>query len=156
MKKIIYSIASDGGFPKNGSVFRKKIKTHIISGSKLYFSTADVHNEYYLMYGANKKNIVKYPFTSIYNNDILKVPIVNSEKEIIRKNLGIKEEKVILSVGQFIHRKGYDVLLKACKELDNNIGVYIIGGEPTEEYSQIKRELKLDNVYFIGFKNKLI
>lgn len=64
------------------------------------------------------------------------------------------EEKIILSVGQFIFRKGYDILLQASKDLDKSIGIYIVGGEPTDEYKSLREELGLQNVHFIGFQSQ--
>jgi glycosyltransferase involved in cell wall biosynthesis len=154
MKDIPYSIVSDGGFPKGGKGFKEVFKKHILKGASFYFSTASVHDKYYSMYGAKSENIVRYPFTSLKNDDILKKPLERAEKEKYKKNLGMKEEKIILSIGQFIHRKGYDILLKASKKLGENVGVYIIGGTPTEEYLKIIDELKINNVHFEGFKTK--
>lgn len=68
--------------------------------------------------------------------------------------LGIQEKQVVISVGQFIPRKGFEVLMKAVSHLSKNIGFYIIGGEPTEKYLQIKKELNLENIHFVGFKAK--
>lgn len=63
-------------------------------------------------------------------------------------------KKIAISVGQFIHRKGFDVLLRAWAECDKEYELYIIGAEPTAEYIELKKELGLDNVHFEGFKTK--
>lgn len=151
-KKMDYFLESEGGFAKDGKGFKEKIKKHIMSGAKLYFSTTPIGDEYFLMYGATKDKLVKYPFTSIYEKDILKQVLSEEEKRILRKELSIQEEKVIITVGQFIPRKGFDILLKACEKLSKNIGIYLIGGIPTDEYILMKEQLKLDNVHFVGFK----
>lgn len=75
-------------------------------------------------------------------------------RELTKNKLNISEKKMVISVGQFIYRKGFDILLEACKELDNNIGIYIIGGEPTEEYLNLKEKFELSNVHFVGFMTK--
>ena len=152
-KKIDYFLESEGGFAKDGKGFKEKIKKHIMSGAKLYFSTTPVGDEYFLMYGATKDKLVKYPFTSIYEKDILKkVPSVE-EKMVLRHELKMQEEKIIISVGRFIPLKGFDVLLRAFAGLDNYAGLYIVGGDnPTDEYVQIINELKIKNVHFIPFK----
>ena len=152
--KISYSIESDGAFPKNGKGLKERLKSYILKGADIYFSTSKIHDEYYLMYGAKNDKIVRYPFTSIRNNDILKKPLEQSEKDKIRNRLGIKEDKVVLSVGQFIYRKGYDVLIKASSKLGKSIGVYIIGGTPTKEYLGLKNKLEVTNVHFGSFKTK--
>ena len=67
----------------------------------------------------------------------------------------MREEKIILSVGQYVYRKGYDILIKAVEQLDDHtIGCYIIGGNPTEEYIQMVKKNNLTNIHFIEFKLK--
>lgn len=152
-KKIDYFLESEGGFAKDGKGFKEKIKKHIMSGAKLYFSTTPIGDEYFLTYGATKDKLVKYPFTSIYEKDILKKAPSVEEKIVLRNKLKMQEEKIIISVGRFIPLKGFDVLLRAFSGLDNNAGLYIVGGEkPTDEYVQIINELKIKNVHFIPFK----
>lgn len=152
-KKIDYFLESEGGFAKDGKGFKEKIKKHIMSGAKLYFSTTLLGDEYFLMYGATKDKLVKYPFTSIYEKDILKKVLDTEEKMALRHELKMQEEKIIISVGRFIPLKGFDVLLRAFAGLDNNVGLYIVGGDkPTDEYVQIINELKIKNVHFIPFK----
>lgn len=154
IKKIPYIIESDGGFAGSGQGMKEAIKKWLLSGAKLYFSTGKTHDDYYLTYGAKKSELVRYPFSSLYDTDILEKPVTMQEKVLLRKKLGIIENKIILSVGQFIHRKGYDILFKALCQLDYSIGCYIIGGKPTEEYIQMVKEYNLTNVHFIDFKLK--
>ncbi len=66
----------------------------------------------------------------------------------------MSESKILLSVGRFIHCKGYDILLEAAKSIPSDIGIYIVGGEPTEEYLKYVNKYGLQNVHFIGFKDK--
>lgn len=63
-------------------------------------------------------------------------------------------KKVVLAVGQFVPRKGYDVLLRAWKQCDQDNELWIIGGNAPDDYVNLKNELKLSNVYFMGFKCK--
>ena len=35
-----------------------------------------------------------------------------------------------------------------------DVGIYIVGGEPTEDYLQMRASLGLDNVHFVGFQKK--
>lgn len=151
MKSIPYRIEGDGGFAKGGKGLKERIKKHFISGAVGYFSTSAAHDKYYLTYGADKTKIYRYPFTSISQSYIenAQKPF---DKEKIKKQLGIKEEIVVLTVGRFIYGKGFDVLLKASKGFPNNIGFYYVGGEPTEEYQQLVSDLELENTYFVGFK----
>lgn len=154
MKKIPYWLESDGGFAKNGKGFKEEIKKFFIKDAQGYFSTAQEHDRYYMQYGARPDRIWRYPFTSIYRKDILDTPISTEQKMQLRKDLGIIENNVIIAVGQFIPRKGFDVLINAMALLPEDIGCYIIGGEPTEEYLRQVAELNLRNVHFVGFKTK--
>jgi glycosyltransferase involved in cell wall biosynthesis len=154
MKRMPYIIEGDGAFAKNTKGLKEIIKKYLLTGAKAYFSTSKSHDEYYLTYGAIKENIYRYPFTSIKKADILLHQTTYQEKIKLRNELLINEEKVVLSVGQFVHRKGYDVLLQACNTIDKSVGVYIIGGEPTNEYKATKFNMDLTNVYFLGFKSR--
>lgn len=153
-RKLPYIIESDGGFAGSGQGVKEGIKRWLLSGANLYFSTAIEHDKYYLTYGAKSEEIIRYPFTSLHRDDILTKPVTGIEKAALREKLGMTEEKIILSVGQFIHRKGYDILFKALCKLDSSIGCYIIGGKPTDEYVQMIKEFNLINVHFIDFKLK--
>lgn len=110
-------------------------------------------------HGASITNTYIYPFSSLPEKEIDKGIRSKEDKEQLRKELGIREERVIVSVGQYIFRKGFDTLLKALSNERNNVGVYIIGGkEPTQEYINIIKERRLKNVHFVDFqkKNELI
>lgn len=85
------------------------------------------------------------------NSDILQKPLSVEE---IKRELGIKEDKVVLSVGRFIHTKGFDILPEAASNISRDVGIYIVGGEPTVEYLKIKAKYELRNVKFAGFKPK--
>lgn len=153
-KKIPYSLESDGAFKGCGNGIRERLKRYVISGAKECYSTNCSNDEYFEYYGAKKENIKRYPFTSLYEKDILKQVLSVEEKLQLRNELNITEEKVILSVGQFIYRKGFDLMLNALKDIDKNVGVYIVGGKATEEYLQLKEQNGLTNVHFVGFKIK--
>lgn len=153
-KKISYIVESDGGFPGSGRGVKEGIKKWLLSGAHLYFSTAAEHDKYYLTYGAKPEELIRYPFTSLHEIDVRNQPVSEQEKLELREKLGIKEEKILLSVGQFIYRKGYDILFNALCKLDSSIGCYIIGGKPTDDYIRIVKAHNLSNVHFIDFKLK--
>lgn len=154
LNKIDYSIETDGAFPGSGQSLKEVIKKYILKEAKCYFSTAEVHDQYYIKYGADSKNIIRYPFTSIKEIEVLDKPLEREEKLVYRDMLKMKEDKIVLSVGRFVHLKGFDVLLKACQTLGENVGIYIVGGQITKEYYELKNDLGLVNVHFIDFKNK--
>ena len=152
--KISYYISSDGGFIKDEKKIKRYIKQYFIRGAKGYFSPSKMTDKYLIYYGANEKKIYRYPFTSLKNSDLIMKTLNNSEKQILKKKLKIAEEKIILGVGQFIPRKGWNTLMEASLNLSKKNGIYIIGGKATEEYILLKKKMNLNNVHFIDFKNK--
>lgn len=151
---IPFIISSDGGFRKKDSNLKYKLKHHFISSASAWFSTGTITTDYLTYYGADINRVKEYPFTSVSEKDILKDVLSDTEKTNYKIKLGMKEKFVLLSVGQFVHRKGYDILLKACHTINSSVGVYIVGGKPTEEYLNLRKQLGLKNVHFIDFMNK--
>lgn len=154
--RIPFILNADGGFiNKNENIIKKYIKKSFITSATYWFSSGNKTTEYLKYYGAKQKCILKYPLTSVLEKDILKKPINAYEKMLLRQSLNITEEKIILAVGQFVYRKGFDVLIKSCGKIPKDYGVYIVGGAPTQEYLKLKNNLLLgDNVHFVGFQSK--
>lgn len=154
LRHMPYTLESDGGFAKNGNGFKERFKKHIMKDAQHYMSTSKAHDQYYLAYGAKGERVIRYPFTSIYQRDILASPTSIDQKETIKCSLDMQEKHVVLSIGQFVPRKGYDVLLQASRNFDSTIGIYIVGGKPTQEYLDFKQTHNLHNVHFVDFKTK--
>ena len=150
-----YFIEYDGGFYKVDSLMKKIVKKYLLCGAEGHFTTCEEHKKYLMSIGIHERKIWKYPFTSVVENDLTNARGLLAEgKETLRKKLGIEEDRVVISVGRFVYIKGFDILLNAVNKIDRTIGVYIVGGDPTEEYLNMQKEFKLDNVHFIGFKTK--
>ena len=155
LRNIPYYYEVDGAMAKYHEGKAKKIfKSFFLKGAKAYISPSQITDEYIRFYAGENSTIYRYPFSSLGNKDIINAPLSQQEKNAIRKILNIKEPQMILAVGQFIHRKGFDVLLQAARTMDKNIGIYIVGGKPTEEYLQIQKENNLTQIHFEGFKTK--
>ncbi len=152
-RRISYGFQSEGAFPGSGKGIKELIKKSVFSKGEFYFSTAELEDDYYLMYGATPEQIYRYPFSSLYEREMLSTPLTDIEKMAIRDKLNIPYEKVVLSVGRLIPNKGYDVFIKAMKDLPNNIGIYIVGGKATEEYCRWRDESN-PNIHFIEFQNR--
>ncbi|MEW5595558.1 glycosyltransferase family 4 protein [Peribacillus frigoritolerans] len=155
LKRIPFVLNADGGIINDDEHwFKRAIKRYYISSADFWLSTAKETTKYFEYYGANSKRIFLYPFTSLKEESVLKNPLDQKMKNKYKYKLNMKEEKIILSIGRFIHLKGFDVLLNACKNLPKNYGIYIVGGVPTQEFLTIKEEMNLTNVHFINFKSK--
>lgn len=155
LRKIPFILQSEGGFGGDGRTgLKEKYKHALMSGACLYLSTMSYEREYFRAYGATEQSHYRYPFASFYDKDILQHPLTLSEKQAIREQLGIKENKVIVTVGRIIPCKAHDVLLKAVKELPRDVGVYIISGKATPQLQQMVDEYELYNVHFVDFMPK--
>lgn len=153
MKKISYFLSSDGGIIKYGErLIKRKYKSFLISNAQGYFSPSEKSDEYLVYYGADADVIYRYPFTSFKDKELQTEIIESEKKKEIRQKLCIKEKYMVLGVGQFIHRKGWDILLKAAKYLSNDIGIYIIGGEKTDVYEKIMEQIDVNaGIHFLDF-----
>lgn len=154
-RKIPFGLNADGGLIDNNEFIGKKMmKKYYISSADFWLSSSKITTDYFQYYGANISQIYLYPFTTIFERNLIKKPIDSKIKWELRNKLNITEEKVILSVGRFVYSKGFDVLLEACTKIPKEYGVYIVGGKPTKEYDEFVRKFNLNNVHFIGFKSK--
>ena len=149
LQRIPYEIEGDGAFPGKNIGIKTKIKAFLLQGATRCFSTAKLHDVYYMQCGVKKEKIVRYPFTSISEKDLLENPVSDKEKQIIREKLDMKEKRIVLAVGQFIQRKGLDILIKAFNGVDKNFGLYIVGGKAPEQYISLAEGR--DNIHFVDF-----
>lgn len=149
MKKIPFMLQSEGGFRGSGKGLKEKFKKFLMEKADLYLSGMRGESDYFLSYGATEKTIRWYPFTSLKQEQIDENVMSNDEKASIRKELNIRESKVVISVGRPIHCKGFDVLLKSKVGMPDEIGFYIVGGAATAEYLEIITANELNNVHFV-------
>lgn len=158
IKHIRYCYEGDGGFVGNTKGIKAALKRFIIGNAEFCFSTSRSFDEYCSAYGAKDNAIYRYPFSSIKEKDILNRVLTKEEKKMYKRIINAKEEHVLLAVGQFIHRKGFDLLLDMGRLLPENVGIYIVGGIPTEEYLEKKERWNLKHVHFLDFmrKNELV
>ena len=154
LKKIPFWMEVDGGLIRQDAPWKHRLKSMLVGCPDSWLSSGRSTTKYLAHYGAEEEKIFEYPFTSLEEKDLLPAITAPEEKAALRQELGIGEKYCLLAIGQFIHRKGFDVLLKAAAQLPKDAGVYLVGGEPTEEYIALRQELGLDNVHFLGFQNK--
>lgn len=153
-RKKKFFIEADGGFISNDTPVKLWLKKRLISSADAWLSSGEATTDYLVYYGAKRHNVFKYPFSSIRKSDILSNVPAKAEKLKLKEQLGILEKKIIISVGQFIPRKGFDILLRAMAELPADIGLYLIGDEPTDEYLNIVKEIRKDNIHFLNFMSQ--
>ena len=150
--RIPYVLYINGGAIKRESVLKQKIKRHFIEGDYAYFSPDEQSNKYLEYYGADKSKILNYPYSTIYENEIIKS---KPDKIKIREELGVKFDKVFVSAGQLIKRKNYLSLVKEWQKSPGNHGLFLIGdGKQRKEIESFINENKLKNVVLTGFLNR--
>ena len=77
---------------------------------------------------------------------------------LLRCEQGYNYPILALTVGQFIKRKGIDILIKAWGQMDKNSCLLVIGGTPTDEYLELVKQNENQNIFFLPFleKNDLV
>lgn len=151
IKRIPFYLNCDGGFVEQERKWKYNLKKHFIEKATYWLSSGKQTNKYLQHYGAIQEKIYNYPFTSVREKEVLKQGLSQEEKKRLRKELGIECQKMVLSVGQFIHRKGFDLLIQASARFADGVETYIIGGTPIEEYLQILEKYQIKNVHFVEF-----
>mgnify|MGYP001042925467 CR=1 FL=1 len=150
-RRIPYFYEGDGGFAGKSTGLKSKIKRYIISNAYKCFSTSEEFDRYCMTYGARRENLLRYPFTSVRKKELPSMPPGKEERRRWKREFGIREECAVVSVGQFIRRKGFDLLLECCRDLPEEVGIYIVGGKPTEEYLVLCERYHLKQVHFMEF-----
>ncbi len=153
-KKIPFCLEADGGLVRAESGLKFKFKRSLVSAATTWLSSGRETTQFFCHYGAKEEQVYEYPFSSLAASDILADAPSEEEKAALRRELGVAEPHMVLSVGQFIPRKGFDILMEAAKSLPKDVGIYIVGGEPTEDYLRMRKEWGLSQVHFVGFQKK--
>jgi glycosyltransferase involved in cell wall biosynthesis len=80
------------------------------------------------------------------------------DAEVVRKEFGLKDEKIILYGGLLVPRKGIETLLRTVAKIKGeNIKVFLVGDGPNrKEYEDITKKLRIkDKVIFTGFRKDI-
>ena len=147
---VPYVLYINGGTLKARECFiRKSLKKHYISGAKCYFSPDEQSNKYLVYYGAKESEILNYPYSTIYESEIVKE---KPNKQELRKKLSLNFDKVFVSSGQLIKRKNYLSLVNEWANMPKTFGLVLIGdGKQRKEIENKIKQLNLNNVKITGF-----
>lgn len=154
LHRIPFYMEIDGGLVRADTRARFLFKKFLVTRATWWISSGEPSTQYLAHYGADPARTYTYPFTSLYARDIPEVVPTVEEKAALRRELGLPEGNILLSVGRMDQGKGFDVLLKALAQMEENALLYIVGGEPTEDYLALVKDLELENVHFVSFKPK--
>lgn len=151
---VPYAINCDGAFINNQPL-KKAVKRLFVSHAALCFASGSFAGNYFRHYGAKKERIIYHHFTSLSEKDYLERPLNREEKTLLRAELGIRNRMTVITVGQFIPRKGYDILLRAWEQVEADANLLIIGGGGEKQaYLDYIREHGLKNVTLLDFMEK--
>ena len=142
---VPFGVMCDGMLPSEDGIIKGMLKRRLIGAASFWLSSGDITTKQLLKYGAKNERLYKYPFSSVKETEIVSAPF---DKQIYKKKIGCKSDTMILYVGQFIPRKGIDVLLKAHSKLSDSAELRVVGGENCPQEQNYK------NVIFEGFKTK--
>lgn len=152
--RIPFYMEVDGGLIREDSGLKYRFKRFLVSKANFWISSGRYTTKYLVHYGAKEDAVYQYPFTSLWEKDILTSAPSGTQKAFLRDKLDMEEEKIVLYVGRYDPKKGMDDLLRAVPELDEKAGVYFVGGEPTQEHLAFCQERSLNRAHFVGFRRK--
>ncbi len=146
-----YILNIDGGIiNETENKIKYYFKKFLISHAEIYLSPSCESDKFLLFYGASKEEIHRYPFTSIFKEDI---EIINEkDKKQFKKNLGYESKSNIISVGQLINRKGFDILISNWPKHRKDLFLTIVGsGELKNILIDQINELDIKNIQILDF-----
>lgn len=155
---VPYFVNNDGALPHKCSFLRSAVKKFFYKGAKLCFASGQFSKQYFLENGVKERNICIHNFTSLTKEDILTAAVSAEEKSALREKRGLKQNKVyVMTVGQFIERKGFDLLLQAWNSIEDTSNAELLligGGGQRAAYETYINEHELHNVTIIDFLKK--
>ena len=155
---VPYYLNSDGVIPHNtlkNRIIKRLVYPFLFGGARACFSSGKSATDNFMNYGVPRERIFEHHFTSLTEDDILREPIGEEQKARFRQELGLPGSPLVLTIGQFIPRKGFDILLHAWAKVRSDATLLIIGGgDDRPLYEQIIGEEKLTNVKLLDFMQK--
>lgn len=151
---ISYWVEGDGAFVDEITGIKAKIKRFLYSKAVGCMSTCANHDTYYKAYGVDESRIHRYKFSSIVEGDSI------CKNSISKIEASKHNSYKILFVGQFIYRKGLDVLLEVARRFEKEkyinsteVEFNLVGGNAIDE-SLMNDKCLPSNVKICGFKNQ--
>ena len=157
--KIPYIITAHGtdlmGFKKD-SRYRKYALEASQKASFIIAISKQVYKE--------TKNLYKIPDVKLilnpngFDETVFNIKPINRKDALQELELPSNSKKIVSFVGKLTDFKGVDILIRAAKIVTENIPEVIFAlagnGQLRDDLESLVKELKLDNVYFLGHKNQ--
>lgn len=157
--KIPYVITVHGtdlmGYKKDER-YHKFAREAAANAKKIITISRQVHREATEIFAEFKKKFVLNP--NGFDDKIFRIKTVD-KKELLQ-SFGIEKipQKIVSFVGKFAHFKGVDILIKAARIVSDKIPdvAFLLAGdgELRSELEKMKKDLELNNLYFLGHQNQ--
>ena len=144
--------------PEIKKVIKKFFFSTLFKKISAFLAIGKFNKEFYLDFKVPEEKIFLVPYC--VNNDffIKKSKELKSQKTVLKGKYNLPQDlPVILFCGKLINVKRPQNLLKAFANLQKNIKaslVFMGDGTLRENLKKTAEDLKLENVYFMGFKNQ--
>lgn len=149
--RIPYLINCDGAFI-NDHWLKSRLKRTMIKNADGLLAGSDSAKEYFMHYGGREAKIYSHNFTSVCEDEILDKVVSVSYKSDLRRELGLPDKKIAVSVGNFVENKGFIELLGVWNKMEQEFYLLIIGsGEQKDKYLDIIQAKNIKNVRILDF-----
>ena len=149
---IPFSLLINGGVIKeNEFVLKRKFKASYISKAAFYMSPSQMSDEYLKFYGANKKEIYRYPYSNLSLKDM---NLDKVDKDALRDEFNLPKDKYIyINACQFIERKNNMQLISLFKNREEVL-VLVGEGPLKSKYEGFIAENEMKNVIILPFMKR--
>jgi len=140
--------------------YRKALKAPIVrwvvGGAAGILPTGQLAREYLISYGGPADRCACVPNSPDLDSLREEAQSLCPRRNVIRGELGLPDEPVIIFVGRLIYKKGVDILLEAFKHIVGDIPCQlVIAGDGPERGKLEQQAMQLgvrDRVQFVGFQ----
>jgi glycosyltransferase involved in cell wall biosynthesis len=148
-----YVLYVNGGVVHQDPFWRHRLKTRLISRAAYYFSPAPQVDEYLIHYGAHASRIIRYPYATVFHQELAQKKISKQQKIDYWKQFGIPKDNVFLSAGQFVPRKNNSLLLNVWAQRSREDHLVLIGSGPEEaKYRRFIEDNQLTNIHLVRYQ----
>jgi glycosyltransferase involved in cell wall biosynthesis len=152
---IKYCFYINGGIIKPHELALKRaIKKSFIKGADFYMSPDANSNKYLEYYGADKNKIITYPYSTVFENEILANPLTKDEISQRRIKLGLEAKYIYVSCGQLIHRKNYLSLIRSWPKDKDKLLLIIGEGKEKQRIVDYLCKNKVKNIKLLGYLSR--
>jgi glycosyltransferase involved in cell wall biosynthesis len=153
---IPYYIYVNGGLIRKESFLKFQLKKRLISKAIGYFSPTKLIDDYLLYYGATIDKINHFPYSTVFDQEVISQPLTLQEKQSLRKIVGLPlEGNVFMAIGEFIPRKNFSALIQAWRRVPTSMHLMLIGeGKETSRYRRMIKRYQLKNIHLTSFQPK--